>query len=380
MKLINPTKIIYSNEGNPFLVEEADEAFFIDTHCKNNSEVTIIDMEKKVRYIYNSVKKTKLKGSEDGIRIDDTLLSNCTKFNKITNLDLRYLGLYLRSKDTFKKCFLSNDKNPNIFLTDQEKMNWLINLLLVKSSNFEEIFTIERTRPYDEDICLYLERLSYLILIEQKKNGEIDNLNDLKIEAHALAQLTCSLEEIEKRSIPCRGYMRYLLTKDDYIVIQQSQLEKAQVIRDLVLENNHVFIGTTNIYPSGYESKQVELNDYNVLMTKFNAGLHYGSDKALMNFVKYVDENLSEKDWSEFTKRVDFKTELGLNLLTDKDLGKLNYRVCVFVIDRSYSYRIFRITIYNSFVLDNLITPAKEFLKNFCVNIWKNTVDYLLPF
>lgn len=328
-------RLAYIGSGNiPFIVEDQDFDFFVNIY-NNIDNIIIVNTE-------DNTKVTKKKGSKsysnkDVWVTDPSEIERAIKYEKYPIVDMRFIGLFSRNPNLYADCIIKKTKNINEYIIQEDKINILVNVLLKKSMNIGEIFTMIQYPPSDEQVRIYMERLSYLILEEQKMNGEIGDINATKQKALELSELKdISIEDIELRCSYYQDYMRYLLTKDDYINITEQDLNLATTIKKIVREKAMDFESRSGISLIGYSEMNVNPIIYNesIRINKICSGFSQDREKIRINLVKYVDQVIENP--SKFAaKNEEIDLEISL-LLSGLDLS-ICRSICVLIIDKNFS-------------------------------------------
>jgi hypothetical protein len=322
--LINGGGILYS-------VEEDDIDFISTTYLDKvgSNYIQFFDPDHNVQYI----KKRGDKSARDkDVWIEDpSFTEKAVRFERYPIIDMKYIELIKRNPALYYHCMIAKKDDIMSYLNYEDKINLLVNTLLNKELSLSESFTLIQSPPSDEILDAYMKKLAYLILEQQALNGEISDLNLIKIKAHELCELTVNLEDIEQRSLNYKSYMRYLLTKDDYINITAEEVKQANLLVRHIHQSSRQISRYIPSTLKGYATINEEIINDSCKLIKYSAC------KGKFTVVKYVDKDI--RDFGSFIRsgELDLETSflsIGSNpekpmkiiyILIDKNFNKFIY-------------------------------------------------------
>lgn len=318
--LINGGGILYS-------VEEEDIDYISNTYLDKvgSNYVQFFDPDHNVQYIKK--KGDKAARDKDVWVEDPTFTEKAIRFERYPIIDMKYIELIKRNPALYYHCMIAKKDDIMNYLNYEDRINLLVNTLLNKELSLGESFTLIQSPPSDEILDAYMKKLAYLILEQQALNGEISDLNLIKIRAHELCELTVSLEDIEQRSLNYKSYMRYLLTKDDYINITAEEVKQANLLVRHIHQSSRQISRHVPSTLKGYAVTNEEIINDSCKLIKYSAC------KGKVTIVKYVDKDV--KEFGNFVKagELDLETSfLSIGSNTEKPI-----KIVYILIDKNFN-------------------------------------------
>lgn len=321
--------------GAPIMIEHEDVDYFMNTESKNH-HLDIRDPENKIRYWRK--RGSKSESNREDFIVDPDEIERAIKYERYPIVDMKYSGLINRNVGIYSQCVVKKNKNINDYLNFEDKINILLSILINPKLNYRESFSIIESTPPDEEVTSYMNRLAYLINEDQKQNGEISNVNALMERAYYLAEIKdYSLDEIKSRSNTYKRYMRFLLTKDEYINITREDLEFAITLHSVVRDNIRELESITGINNSyGVTSKEVIYNDV-IKIGKIAYGIAEGPEIFIVNFIKFLDCEITKSNVSEIKEKL--LLDMGLLIAGVHEIKKI--KITTLVVDKNLSTSIY---------------------------------------
>lgn len=352
------SKIIQPN-GEIRPIRNADLKPLIDTKARNLCFASCT--------IYSTYDKKFKRFNDEGCIID---IKNISSLDIIAEYTSSYdvfgndLGDYIVDEEEIEevKVKIDNKKklityrelinsftNPVAFKNNiipiQSNMDALVSCIVNKKDQFDEIFAIEVDRPESPLMRKYLTELAILVNEKLKESDEIDNIEELEKNAYVKAEYKGkSYETVVSESRDYHNYYRFLLTKDERVVITEEQNLYTKRLYNILKENSFHF------------SDKGKRNKFNLeLEGELNSSNFYFSDKVdyinlsnpiSLQLFTYVPTHLSNLNSHIEENLIDIRFGL-ISELIEKNYSKAyevsgtNYSI--FACDSNFNYGIFKV-------------------------------------
>lgn len=259
------------------------------------------DCSKEISYIIeeytNKLKKLKELENIDGLTkitsSDIKLLKTNPQLYKLIKIDKKVKKLSLSKIEIEEKYLFYSIYNPDILV---------------------EHFTIVEKEPSSDMMIKYLTKFADLITEEMNEKEEISDIESLKKLAYDYSGYRESIESVEIMAKEFDDYFRYLLIKDDNILITKEKADELKKLADNIKNTNT--IRECSIKTSDYQNVYIDykftsdkLKDYPYIISdscdviKYNLGssknvninIFKKIDKNLIDFPKEIDDDLSNR-------------------------------------------------------------------------------------
>jgi hypothetical protein len=126
---------------------------------------------------------------------------------------------------------LKSYKGPkNIVYSTERRLSLLANAFLFDSGSIDNDFIIEVPPPYDYQTGDYARRLTRAINAQLSMNGEIseDEIESLKKDVYNSYTYSHSHDILERELYDNQEYMRFLMNKEDRIIVSEKEFESVK--------------------------------------------------------------------------------------------------------------------------------------------------------
>lgn len=360
---------VYLLGENPFgyITREYFENF---TFCEDFANCIIVDILNKNSYDCNG------HGEIIGSRVSSAIESAITIYHvfsdipqsdffgdpiEIPNIEKKeetknnYPGVpinvsYLSMIDSNIREFYCVDSSKVEFESNVER---LIKTAIIDPDQFDEIFTIETDRPESPLMRKFLVRLAQLVNegLETLKDEGLEDLTELQKIAYKYAGYKGkSFETVVEEQKDYDSYFRFLLTKDEKIVITEKQKEyfdKLKVLAKKEIANNYIFISnkkrTKDVIFSGLSVCPSFTGQY--YFTGLVPSLLTSKVEIKATYFTYIDDIhdiYSEIEKSKLSLKIALNSDLIIENNSDIKKG-VELKNLVFVCDKNFNYGFFEV-------------------------------------
>lgn len=215
---------------------------------------------------------------------------------------------------------------------NKSNINYLLVETLCNPGSFDELFIVQEKGPESPLLKSYLNNLANYLIVELKNKDEIDNLEDLQKKAYDKTNYQGkSFEVVLQEAKDFSEYLRFLITKDEKLVISPEEFEYSTNLKNAVRS-----------FGCGFSSKNQKLHvelkmdlfvDY-YISTKVNQQV------TLVGGKDHVKEVIYVPDIKNLTSYIE---EEGYDLKIAFIKKMLNITPTIFGCDKDYNFQTFEI-------------------------------------
>jgi hypothetical protein len=147
------------------------------------------------------------------------------------NLDSKELYCLNTQPFRLEEKMLKSYRGPkNVVYSTERRLSLLANAFLFDSGSIDNDFIIEVPPPYDYQTGDYARRLTRAINAQLSMNGEIseDEIESLKKDVYNSYTYSHSHDILERELYDNQEYMRFLMNKEDRIIVSEKEFESVK--------------------------------------------------------------------------------------------------------------------------------------------------------
>lgn len=240
-------------------------------------------------------------------------------------------------------------------LKDETSVERLIKTALIDSDQFDEIFTVEKDRPESPLMRRFLTKLAQLVNegLETLKDEGLENIEELQKVAYKYAGYRGkTFETVLEEQKDYDAYFRFLLTKDEKIVITEEQKDYFDKLKSLAKKEIIRNFGASLIGVKK-KNRDVELKGTSpcpsltgtLFFTGLVPSLSISKTEVKATYFTYVEDIYqvySEIENSQLSLKVALNSDLILENEGNPRKG-VEVTNSIFVCDRNFNYAFFQV-------------------------------------